>query len=249
MKIMTFPWMGCLVLACTPTWANDNLAPEAAPQVHWGMSLGMNHYAESKMQLGGPEIGAHARLTGLDMLPNWQLEGDVLLGQQKYTSTGTGNMEGVRNIETRWRALVPVYNTGVGQEGLSTGLGLHTLWNNLSGTSTTGHAGYVRQATQIWWPVRWTSNGDWQLEGGLLLRGVHTSRLSQINSGYADIRNTQKSGAYLQTSTSILLEDGTYWSPFVRLTRLGDSDIVRSNHQAWVEPRSQRWQIGAMLNF
>lgn len=250
MKTNTFLLTFALVLTCTSALANDNTAPSnAESKVQWGMSLGANRYTESKMQLLGTEIGLHARLSGSEILPNWQLEGDVLLGRQKYTSTDTGDMNGVLNIETRWRALAPVYRTGSGQEGLSAGLAWHTLWNDLRGITTTNHAGYERQATQLWLPVRWTSAEAWEIEGGLLLRGTHTSRLSQANSTQSDIRNTQKSGAYLQASTSFKLEDGTRLSPFVRFTRLGDSDIVRSGNQFWVEPKSQRWQIGAVLNF
>jgi hypothetical protein len=250
MKTNTFLLTSTLVLTCSSALANDNTAPSnAEPKVQWGMSLGLNRYTESKMQLLGTEIGLHARLSGVNMLLNWQLEGDVLLGRQKYTSTKSGDLNGVLNVETRWRALAPVYRTGEGQEGLSAGLGLHTLWNDLRGTTTTNHAGYERLATQIWLPVRWTSAAAWELEGGLLLRGTHTSRLSQANSINADIHNTQKSGAYMQASTSLKLEDGTRLSPFVRFTSLGDSNTVRSGSQLWVEPRSQRWQIGAVLNF
>jgi len=249
-KNNTFLLVSWLLFGCSSTFANDNLpSHDAARKVHWRMSLGMNHYAESNMQLLGPEIGVHVRLNGLDLLPNWQLEGDVLLGQQKYTSSVSGNLKGAPNIETRWRALAPIGGTDVGQQGLSTGLGLHTLWNDLRGTTTTGSRGYERIATQIWMPVRWTSDAAWALEGGLLLRGQHTSRLSQISTAYADIRNTQKSGAYIQATTSFLSEDGHRLTPFVRLTRLGDSDIVRSRNQGWIEPYSQRWQIGAALDF
>jgi hypothetical protein len=250
MKTNTFLLISSLVLGCTSAVASDSVTPrEAAPKVQWGMSLGVNRYTETKMQLLGTEIGVHARISGLENLPQWQFEGDVLLGRQKYTSTDTGDLDGVLNVETRWRALAPVYSTGVGQEGLSAGLGLHTLWNDLRGRTSTNYAGYERLATQIWLPVRWTSAAAWELEGGLLLRGTHTSRLSQANSTNADIRNTQTSGAYVQASTSLKLDDGTRLSPFVRLTRLGDSDTVRSGSQSWYEPHSQRWQIGAVLNF
>lgn len=239
-----------LLLACSAALAQDNTPPiEVESKVQWGMSWGVNRYTEEKMQLLGSEIGLHARLIGLGMLPDWQLEGEVLVGRQKYTSTSTGEMNGVLNIETRWRALTPVYNTGVGQEGLSAGLGLHTLWNDLRGKTTTGHAGYERQATQLWLPVRWRGTEAWELEAGLLLRGTHTSRLSQANTTYTNIHNTQTSGTYVQASISLALDDGMQLSPFVRLTRLGDSDTVRSGDELWFEPRSERWQIGAVLNF
>ena len=250
MKTNTFLLISSLVLACIQAQANDitdNRQPET--KVQWRMSLGANRYTEPKMQLLGTEVGLHVLAHGLDDLPNWQFEGDVLLGRQKYTSTDTGDLNGVINIETRWRALTSLYRTGNQQEGLSAGLGLHTMWNDLRGQTTTHHNGYERQATQIWLPLRWTSATAWELESGLLLRGMHTSRLSQANASNADIRNTQTSGAYLQVSTRLKLDDGTHLSPFVRMTRLGDSDTVYSNGQSWYEPHSKRWQIGAALNF
>ncbi len=251
LKTNTFLFTSALLLASASVHANDTVMQRyTEPKVQWGMSLGINRYTEPKMQLLGTEVGVHARLSGLSDLPNWQFEGDVSLGRQKYTSTDTGNLDGVLNVETRWRALAPIYRTGAaGQEGLSGGLGLHTLWNDLRGRTSTNYAGYERLATQIWLPVRWTSANAWELEGGLLLRGTHTSRLSQANAANADIRNTQTNGTYLQANTRFKLDDGTSLSPFVRVTRLGDSDTVRSNGQSWFEPKSTRWQIGAVLNF
>ena len=103
-KTNTFLLISSFVLSCTAALANDQVTPsEADSKVQWGMSLGLNRYTESKMQLLGTEIGVHARLSGLTMLPNWQIEGDVLLGRQKYTSTDTGDLNGVLNVETRWR--------------------------------------------------------------------------------------------------------------------------------------------------
>jgi hypothetical protein len=227
--------------------------------VQWGLSLGVNRYTESKMQLLGTEIGLHARLVGSEMLPNWQLEGDVLLGRQKYTSSGTGDLSGVLNIETRWRALAPVYRTGSGPEGLYAGLGLHTLWNDLRGTTTTGHAGYERQATQLWLPVRWTSANAWELEAGALIKGRHTSKLSIVYPGNVDVTNSQSSGQYAQFKMNFKQNDGTTLTPFIRYSKLADSDRVSArlfendinsfeSKSVW-EPKNQRWQIGAVLNF
>ena len=77
----------------------------AQSTVTWGVSAGMNKYTEANMKLVGPEIGLHAR--GVNVFPNtnWVLEGDVLLGRQKYTSTSTGSMRNVGNVETRWRVM------------------------------------------------------------------------------------------------------------------------------------------------
>ncbi len=260
MKTNTFLLIPALVLACTSAFANDNTAPrDAEPKVQWGMSMGLNRYTEQKMQLLGTEIGAHVRLNRLDMLPNWQLEGDVMLGRQKYTSTETGDLDGVLNVETRWRALAPVYRSGSGQEGLAAGLGLHTLWNDLRGTTTTGHAGYERLATQLWLPVRWTSANAWELEAGALIRGRHTSNLSIVHPGNVDVTNSQSSGQYAEFKINFKQNDGTTLTPFIRYSKLADSDHVSARlfngdrnqfetQSVW-EPKSQRWQIGAVLNF
>lgn len=218
-------------------------------QLQWGISGGVNRYSESQMQLTGPEVGLHARWSGLEQWPQWQLEGDVLLGLQRYTSQDSGSMNNVGNIETRWRALNTVYATGYGDEGLSAGLALHTLWNDLRGETTNNRVGYEREAVQLWLPLRWTSADTWTLEAAVLVRGQHTSRLSQVRTTYSDVRNTQTSGMYLQATTRFDLEDGSTLTPFVRFTRLGDSDYVRMGGSYWVEPKSQRWQIGAVWQF
>jgi hypothetical protein len=217
------------------------------PVVQWGIGAGINQYKEpGLMQLQGPELGFHGRAYNFAPMPQLQLEGDVFLGQQRYTSTSTGSMNGVHNIETRWRALMPVFaNTGQ-PHGLYAGLGIHTLWNDLRGTSSTNNGGYERSATQLWLPVRWVSN-FWEAEAGVLVYGRHTSKLSQANTTppSQDVVNTQKKGAYLQTKLNIQMDGRHALSPYVRYTGLGDSDVV--NHA--YEPASKRWQAGVTWQF
>jgi hypothetical protein len=239
-----------LILCASVAFADDTThTTPAESQRQWGISGGVNRYTESLMQLSGPEVGLHARWSGLEQLPRWQLEGDVLLGLQRYTSQDSGSMRHVGNIETRWRGLYPVYATGQGDEGWSAGLALHTLWNDLRGKTTTHNVGYEREALHLWLPLRWTGANAWTWEGAVLLRGRHTSRLSEVRSTYTDVHNTQKSGVYLQASTRFDLKGGTSLNPFVRLTRLGDSDSAPMGGSNWVEPKSQRWQIGAVWQF
>jgi hypothetical protein len=218
-------------------------------QPSWGISAGVNRYTESLMQLSGPEVGWHGRGYGLQQLPVWQLEADVLLGLQRYTSQDTGSMSRVGNIETRWRGLRPLYDAAPGDDAWSAGIALHTLWNDLRGQTTTRHVGYQREAVQLWLPLRWSRAKAWTLEGAVLVRGRHTSRLSEVRSTYNDVQNTQKNGVYLQATAHVALQNGSRLTPYVRLTRLGDSDAVRMADQYWVEPKSQRWQIGAIWEF
>ena len=225
-------------------------AAQAQSTVTWGISAGMNKYTEANMKLVGPEIGLHAR--GVNVFPNtnWVLEGDVLLGRQKYTSTSTGSMRNVGNVETRWRVMGDIApNTG-----WSTGLAVHTLWNDLQGIATDSSGqtfnGYQRTARQLWLPVRWEPGGASTFELGTLITGKHTSALSQADpAAYTDITNKQKRGTYLQASVALGLPNGDSLSPFVRLTHLSTSDVVAMGGKNWTEPNNRRLQTGVIWQF
>ena len=230
--------------------------------VNWGMSGGVNHYEEPNlMQLKGPELGIHTRVNHWANMPTAQFEADVLLGKQKYTSAGSGSMNGVTNLETRWRALVPLFGDTTTESGWLTGLALHTLWNDLRGTTTfqgTTYGGYQREAAQLWLPLRWSSGDMWEVDAGLLIYGRHTSKLSEVGSSYSDAVNTQRNGQYAQLAMKIKLQDGDLVKPFIRYTHLGDSNtvIVRGPQNncpnslcTATEPMSNRWQIGAVWEF
>ena len=242
------------LLAITAAFHSGAQTPEPdQPRFQWGVSGGMNSYKEpGLMQLKGPEVGLHSRVTNWASLPNAQFEGDILLGRQKYTSVSSGSLSGVTNLETRWRVLLPVFSDTPTHEGFFAGLALHTLWNDLRGTSTFNgqtFGGYERSARQLWLPVRWASGDMWEIDGGLLIYGRHTSMLSQVNTTYTDITNTQRRGQYAQVSMNLKLDNGDHLRPFVRYTHLGDSNTVAMGGKNWIEPESNRWQIGAVWEF
>lgn len=220
-------------------------------RIQWGASGGINQYKEpGLMQLKGAELGLHARVTRWADMPSAQLEGDIFLGQQKYTSQSSGSMNGVTNLETRWRALWPVMPDI--QEGLSAGLAWHTLWNDLRGTTTfqgTTYGGYQRSASQLWLPMRWHIDDMWELDAGLLIFGRHTSKLSEVSTSYQDIVNTQRRGQYAQVAMNVTLSNGESLKPFVRYTHLADSNTVAMGGKYWIEPESHRWQIGMVWEF
>lgn len=241
----------CLSLFSALAWGQD-ASPQTAP-IQWGVSGGINHYKEPNlMQLKGPEAGLHARVTHWAEMPNAQFEGDVFLGKQKYTSINSGSLNNVTNLETRWRALVPLFSETSTQEGWFSGLAMHTLWNDLRGTTTfqgTTYGGYQRGATQLWLPVRWSSGEMWTIDAGVLIYGRHTSKLSEVNHSYQDITNTQHGGQYAQLSMKFGLSNGDALRPFVRYTHLADSNTVPMGGKNWLEPESDRWQVGAIWEF
>lgn len=234
----------CVCTFSASAWSQSTA--ESETQVKWGISGGFNHYTEPKlMQLQGPEAGLHFQISNMRDIENMQLEGDILLGTQKYTSARSGTMTGVPNLENRYRALVSVYKDDATGEGFYAGVALHTLWNNLR----QGPGGYERTASQIWLPLRWHSADAWDLDAGLLLYGRHTSKLSQAVIGYTDVVNTQRKGQYVQFTGEVPLENGDTLKPFVRYTHLADSDRVAMGGYYWLEPESHRWQIGAVWEF
>ena len=222
-------------------------------RIQWSVSGGMNDYKEpSLMELKGYEVGLHSSVTSWVEIPQAHFEADFLLGRQKYNSVSSGSMTGVGNIETRWRALTPIHSDSPTYGGIYLGLALHTLWNDLRGTSTHNgitYAGYQRSALHLWLPVRWTIDDVWTLDAGLLIYGRHLSKLSDVNRNYNDVANTQRQGQYVQFSMNLAINNGDLLKPFVRYTHLADSDKVSMSGRYWVEPRSQRWQIGAVWEF
>ena len=250
--------------AQSPTATFGSTAPDTAVasglRWHWATSAGLNSYTEpGLMRMLGPELGLHLRLSDISWGGHWGLEADVLYGRQDYESLNTGRLTDIPNIETRSRIMYAhtAQRTAGPSMGLSYGLAVHTLWNNLDGTTTTGAGGYVRKAIQLWAPVRWREGlapggwaTAWTAEGGVLISGQHTSVLSQVSAVYPDVTNRQDKGVYLQFSSEHRqgLRAGA-WSPFVRFTWLGDSDTVAfsttTRHYQGTEPLSQRWQVGA----
>jgi hypothetical protein len=253
-------WAQSSTSATTTVSAAPDTAVASGLRWHWATSAGLNSYSEpGLMRLQGPEVGLHLRLSDAAWGGHWGLEADVLYGRQDYESLNTGRLTDIPNIETRSRIMYAhtAQRTAGPSMGLSYGLAVHTLWNNLDGTTTTGAGGYVRKAIQLWAPVRWREGlapggwaTAWTAEGGVLISGQHTSVLSQVSAVYPDVTNRQDKGVYLQFSSEHRqgLRAGA-WSPFVRFTWLGDSDTVAfsttTRHYQGTEPLSQRWQVGA----
>jgi hypothetical protein len=250
--------LATLSVIALPLFFSAHAADEL--DVNLGISAGYNQYTEPDiMQEQGPEVGFHARSTAPSKFGGLQLEGDVLLGYQRYTSEKTGSLNGVRNLETRWRVLTPLFGSPSAESGFSAGLGVHTLWNDLRGVTSTNHGGYRRYATQLWVPFRWASGGMWEIDAGTMLYGRHTSKLSDANARNGDVTNTQHRGQYAQVSMNLKQSSGYTLTPFVRYTHLADSNVeLNQEYDAQqnkvitagrYEPASQRWQIGVVWEF
>lgn len=249
-KMSAKDWPQSVVVACVVLSAQGPVMAQTPSQTRsgiWQLALGWQHYSESQMQLSGPELGLHwqSRNKGAH-----RLEVDAALALQSYSSTQTGTLDAVPNIDTRWRVLTSSQAWSQWHYGLA----LHTHFNFLRGTTSLGFGGYDRLSTQIWLPVRWQSLGEqpWAVDAGWLLWGEHVSKLSQVNTSLQDVRNTQRKGAYVQASTHLKTTMGEL-QPYARLAWLDDSDvrlvIAGGEVQGAFEPRSKRLQVGVKWRF
>jgi hypothetical protein len=213
----------------------------------WQLSVGWQDYSEPQMELKGPELGVHWQ--SFSWGP-YTLEADAQLGLQNYSSAQSGRLDFVLNLDTRWRAL----RTLTGHPQWQFGLALHTHANFLRGTTSLGFGGYDRLSTQLWLPVRWHSTHPqpWTVDAGWLLWGEHVSRLSQVNSRFQDVSNTQRRGVYLQVSKKVHSSRGDI-QPYARLTWVDDSDVrvmnVAGQASSAYEPENTRLQVGAKWRF
>jgi hypothetical protein len=236
----------CAVCVFTGTIASAQAQPWQTLGA-WQLSAGWQDYSEPQMQLKGPELGAHWQSLGL---APFTLEADAHLGLQNYSSAQSGRLDSVLNLDTRWRAL----RTSADQPQWQYGLALHTHANFLRGTTSLGFGGYDRLSTQVWLPVRWRSDDaqPWTVDAGWLLWGEHVSRLSQVNTSYQDITNTQRKGVYLQVSQKVHSGLGAL-EPYARWTWVDISDkkvmnVAGQKSTVW-EPEHTRLQVGVKWHF
>lgn len=234
----------CLLGACSA--GGQALAQTQDPAAQaWGMSLGLQRYSESLMQLQGPDIGVHWRNHAQVQRSGVQLEVDAIWGLQNYSSPVSGTLKGIPNIDTRWRLMAPVSF----MPSVSYGLALHTDYNNMRGITSVGHGGYERISTQLWLPLRWTlpTAQAWELDAGVLLWGQHVSRLSQATANSEDVTNAQDIGVYLQAATALNTSRGKV-TPFLRWAWIDHSNVVLAKESGVMkyvqEPRNNRVQVG-----
>ncbi len=216
-----------------------------------GVGAGMDHYRESGMRLTGPAVNLRYELITEPQSP-WLLEVGATLARMKYSSQETGNLSGVVDVGTDWRAFHALGS--VWGRPIHAGLSVRTHWNDLRGTTSTGHEGYIRKNVGVWGNLRWrqrldTNEGDAVTVSytlGILLAGWHKSYLSQANSNYGNVLNRQHRGLTLGAQGRWRLE-GRDVEPYVQYTWVGNSDVIQSG-DVWVtEPSNRRLLLGVVF--
>lgn len=130
---------------------------------------------------------------------------------------------------------------------LQLGLQYEGLWNDLRGTSSTGHRGYERLSNKLWLLAQTAPLPQAELQLGLLLRGWQDSWLSQANQRLPDITNVQHKGVTLRYRHSPWWIGSRPVFPWLRYTQVAESDKVGS--QRWYEPRNRSMELGLEVQF
>lgn len=222
--------------------APESALPAQGAASQWSWGLGALHYREpGLMQLSGPQAGGQWRYRpSQDGWPS-RLQLDAEVGGLRYTSSETGQLNGVLSLGGRASSLWPLHESG--PSTWHAGLQIDLLWTDLRGTSSTGHLGYRRLGSKLWAVLQYepdASGSQWQI--GALLRGRQDSLLSDM--GGRDITNTQRQGVFVAYQHRPL--PGVWGArPWLRY-----ADVQRSDLDGrYYEPHNRQWQLGLLFDF
>ena len=204
------------------------------------------HYSEKVMQLRGPTLNLRlsAHNHGVRYAPD-VVDAEWFIGSLNYTSHQTGSLMAAPAIGWRLQAKwnMPVLAGQLWQLGAE----YDGFWNDLRGSTSTGHHGYVRLSNKLWLMTATAPQPEAELQFGVLLRGWQYSELSQANSALPDIINVQKHGwtwRYQHRSWSI---GSKRLFPWLRYTEIRQSDRVGT--QGWYEPHNRTLDLGIQMAF
>jgi hypothetical protein len=237
-----------------------------APRTPAGFEIGGQvsgyRYEEPSVDvsLSGGRVGVTGAFT-FAMSPTLfgRVEARYAYGELSYD--GSGTKDNVPDTVFETRALfggdVPIAR----KVSLSPylGYGYRYLYNNLTGTTSTGAVGYRRYSNYWYVPVgvtaRFRTDGVWMLvptvEYDYFLRGKQVSKLSDTGLGYSDATNSQDSGYGARISFSV--ENGRFAvGPWLQYWKIDDSDLVviRSVPLTYgLEPHNWTREIGVEVRY
>lgn len=240
-----------------------------------GLSASSYKYTEDDvMSLKGPKFGLDYAIK-FALTSAWFLKGDARYARGKvdYQSNATGTSEGHTDWYFEWR-LLSGYDFALGNHtiGPFTGVGYRYLYNDLRGTTSTGHIGYRRESRYLYLPLglahRWSFGASSSLtttiEYDYLIEGRQTTELGDVYNGTATplgttftsfeaAKNDQKHGHGWRGS--VMLQLGNLaMGPYVGYWRLSNSetDDVYATDDAgnrwvsrgWYEPKNKTTEAG-----
>jgi hypothetical protein len=243
---------------------SDNLTTQTGHE--FGVSLSNYKYSEpGVMNIEANKIGLEYSGTySLD--PEWPNQNKGLFlktelryvtGQANYNSVSTGSKNSVPDWYYEARILAGRdYSYGDSIISPYLGISYRYLFNDLRGTTSTGNIGYRRESNYYSLPIglshKMSLSNQKQLqtivEYSYLIRGLQNTKLSDANTGLADISNNQRSGYGFRLS-SMLRFDRWAIGPSLIYWRINQSEQVTSGGKNYIEPQNNTTELGLKANY
>ena len=243
---------------------SNNLTTQTGHE--FGVSLSNYKYSEpGVMNIDANKIGLEYSGTySLD--PEWPNQSKGLFlktelryvtGQANYNSVATGSL----NSRPDWYYEARIlggrdYSYGDSIISPYLGISYRYLFNDLRGTTSTGNIGYRRESNYYSLPIglshKMSLSNQKQLhtiiEYSYLIRGLQNTKLSDANTGLADISNNQRSGYGFRLSSMVRFDR---WAvgPSVIFWRINQSEQVSSGGKNYIEPQNNTTELGLKANY
>ena len=261
--------LGLLVLASlqAPVHA-DGLSLMTGSGFEIGGQISNYRYEETDpngnffISLDGKKFGVTGSLTRA-LNDNWYWTGDARFaaGKTNYVSAGTGTKDGNPDQYLDLR-VVAGKDFAVGSQVLSpfAGLGYRSLYNDLTGYTSTGNVGYRRTSRYAYIPLGLTHRVQvgndariaTALEYDYLLEGTQRSYTTDIYGYTSDLVNKQRNGYGLRLNIAY---ETTSWSAgvFYHYWNIEDSDIGTFTDATRVykaiEPHNTTKELGVQVKY
>lgn len=237
-------------------------------------------YTEDQlMSLKGVKLGIDYAVR-FPIAHGWFARGDFRYAKGKvdYESNGTGSSKNHPDWYAEWR-LLSGYDFAFGNQTLGpySGVGFRYLFNDMRGTTSTGHRGYRRESRYLYLPLglahRWSfgerSGLTTTIEYDYLIEGRQTTELGDVYVGTStDIGTTyvsmdaakddQKHGHGWRGSVMLQLGNWTL-GPYASYWRISNSNsndyyAVDNAGNRWIfsggyEPKNKTEEAGFKVNY
>jgi hypothetical protein len=223
-----------LFLACSCVLARDpaDARLSTRPGLEIGAQAASYDYEEPNFaEIKGNRLGLLGAFTAVG--PGIFVRLDLRASYGYLNYQGSGSASGVPDLIFETRA-VTGFDWVFDDTTLSpyVGLGYRYLYNDLTGYTSTGAAGYRRYSNYLYAPVgatlRFALNSDWVLaptaEVDVFIRGKQKSMLSDVNVVFSNVTNTQNKG-YGYRFYLMFERDKLTVGPYLHYWHIQDSDV------------------------
>jgi hypothetical protein len=248
-----------LLLAASPAVAqqgSDRLSTR--PGLEIGGQLAYYDYKEPNFaEIKGPRLGFVGAWTAVGEQKLFlRIDGRASYGSLDYKGSGTAT--GVPDFILEARAVVGI-DLDLSGATLSpyAGLGYRYLYDDLTGYSSTGAAGYRRYSNYLYAPLGVTLriglDSEWvlapTLEWDFFLQGKQKSMLSDANPTLGNPTNTQSSGSGYRAY--LMFEKGRLAiGPYLQYWHIQDSDLQPiGGGRLGLEPENFTHEYGLELRY